>query len=189
MNPDPLETAPDAFSLPARAPMPAEPPKSYPPRLVFYHPNPKGTGCAVQFDLHAATADREGALFAAFANQKSVSSAPQTGARQAATFDWTSKITVKLNFADICHLLLVLEGRAPSAAGGKGLFHDTGETSTVIRMERVDVPVPGVTFEVSKKRKSSDSTPQRARILFTEAESLGLARLFASILLPLSFGR
>lgn len=177
---------PDTEPVPA----PAAPQKPFPPRLVFYHPNAKGTGCAVQFDLHPATADREGVLFAAFANQKSVASADRApGQRQSATFDWTSKINVKLNFSDVCQLLLVLEGRAPSAGNGKGLFHDTGETSTVIHMSRADEPFPGVAFEVSKKRKNTPDAPQRARILFTESESLGLARLFAALLLPLAFGR
>ena len=171
--------------------IPAQPEtaKSYPPRLVFYHPNSKGTGCAVQFDLTPAAGDREGALFAAFATQKSVAAGARgEGSRQAATFNWADKITVKLNFSDLCQLLLVLEGHVPSVCGGKGLFHDTGETSTVIHMSRVAEPVPGVAFEVSKKRKNSADAPQRARILFTEPETLGLARLFAALLLPVAFG-
>ena len=88
----------------------------------------------------------------------------------------------------MCQLLLVREGRAASAGGGKGLFHDTGETSTVIRMARTEDPVPGVAFEVSKKRKNADGTVQRARILFNDAEALGLARLFGGVLPALAFG-
>ena len=164
--------------------------KSYPPRLLFYHPNSKGSGCAVQFDLRAAYGDREGALFAAFANQKSVATGARgTEGRQAATFAWGEKITVKLNFTDVCQLLAVLEGKAASAGDGKGLFHDAGETSTVIRMERVAEPVAGVSFEVSKKRKGVEEGARRARILFTEAEALGLRHLFGDMLLPMAFGR
>lgn len=164
--------------------------KTYPPRLAFYHPNSKGSGCAVQFDLHPAHGDREGSLFAAFANQKSVATGARgTEGRQAATFGWGEKITVKLNFTDVSHLLTVLEGKAASVCDGKGLFHDTGETSTVIHMSRVTEPFPGVSFEVSKKRKGSEEAARRARILFTEAEALGLKHLFASLLFPLAFGR
>ena len=165
-------------------------PKTYSPRLVFYHPNAKGSGCAVQFDLRPATADREGSLFAAFAVQKTTGGAPREGGgRQAATFHWGDKITVKLGFSDVCQLLSVLEGRTAAAGDGKGLFHDTGETSTVIHMARVAEPLPGVSFEVSKKRRNAAEPPRRARILFNEAETLGLARLFAALLLPLAFGR
>ena len=169
---------------------PADPQKAYPPRLVFYHPNSKGTGCAVQFDIRPATSDREGCLFAAFANQKGLAAGSRAGnSRQAATFAWNDKITVKLNFGDVCQLMLVLCGKAPSVADGKGLFHDAGGSSTVIHMSRVAEPVSGTAFEVSKKRKDSSAPAQRARILFTEAESFGLARLFDAALFPLAFGR
>ena len=168
----------------------AEAQKAYRPKLVFYHPNGKGTGCAVQFELRAATGEREGALFAAFANQKSVAGpGGGEGAKPAATFGWGEKITVKLNFQDICQLLPVLEGSAAAAGGGKGLFHDAGETSTVIHMSREAEPVAGVAFEVSKKRTNAGEAPQRSRILFTETEAAGLAKLFAAILLPMAFGR
>lgn len=189
-TPDPV--APAATASPAStAPSPTEAPKAYPPRLVFYHPNGKGTGCAVQFDLRPAAGDREGCLFAAFANQKSVAEGGRNApaaSRQAATFNWAEKITVKLNFSDVCQLLMVLSGKAASACDGKGLFHDTGETLTIIHMARQTEPVPGISFEVSKKRKNAEGTPQRSRILFTESESLGLSRLFSAILLPLAFG-
>ena len=172
------------------APAAAAPQKSYSPSLVFYHPNSKGTGCAVQFDLRPATSDREGCLFAAFANQKSLAAGSRADSnRQAATFGWNDKITVKLNFGDVCQLMLVLCGKVPSVADGKGLFHDAGETSTVIHMSRVTEPVSGTSFEVSKKRKNSSDPAQRARILFTDAETFGLARLLDAALYPLAFGR
>lgn len=164
--------------------------KTYPPVLSFYHPNSKGTGCAVEFDLRPATSEREGCIFAAFANQKSLATGSRNdNSRQAATFGWNEKITVKLNFNDICQLLLVLAGKAPSAADGKGLFHDAGETSTVIHMARTNEPVRGISFEVSKKRKNSPDPAQRSRILFTDAESFGLYRLLDACLFPLAFGR
>lgn len=184
------ETNPTAEPMSAAVAGAPEAAKTYSPRLVFYHPNARGSGCAVQFDLRPAASDREGCLFAAFANQKSLAGGGRSDTpRQAATFAWGEKITVKLNFSDVCQLLMVLEGRAASAGDGKGLFHDTGETSTVIHMSRVTEPVAGIAFEVSKKRKNAPEAPQRARILFTEAEALGLARLFGALLLPLAFGR
>lgn len=164
--------------------------KTYPPSLAFYHPNSKGTGCAVQFDLRPATSEREGCLFAAFANQKSLAAGSRAdNTRQAATFNWTDKVTVKLTFSDVCQLLLVLAGKAPKLGDGKGLYHETGECSTTINMARQTEPVRGVSFEVSKKRKNDPSNAQRSRILFTEAEAFGLYRLCDALLLPLAFGR
>ena len=182
-----------ATAAPQAAPAPATPsssPKTYTPSLAIYHPNSKGTGCAIQFDLRPATAEREGCLFAAFANQKSLASGSRTESnRQAATFNWTDKITVKLNFSDVSHLLLVLCGKAQSIADGKGLFHDSGETTTVIQMTRQTEPVRGTAFEVSKKRRNSSAPAQRSRILLTDAETFGLARLLDATLYPLAFGR
>lgn len=197
MNPSPAQnTAPAApaaptatQAAPSPAPAPAAP-KAYAPSLAIYHPNAKGTGCALQFDLRPATADREGCLFAAFANQKSLATGSRSDSnRQAATFNWTDKITVKLTFSDVSHLLLVLCGKAPSIADGKGLFHDSGETTTVIQMSRQTEPVRGTVFEVSKKRRNSTSPAQRSRILLTDAETFGLARLLDATLYPLAFGR
>lgn len=180
---DPTPAAPAAAS-------PSASPKTYAPSLALYHPNSKGTGCALQFDLRPATAEREGCLFAAFANQKSVAAGSRADSnRQAATFNWAEKITVKLNFSDVSQLLLVLCGKAPSLADGKGLFHDSGETTTVIQMAHQTEPVRGTSFEVSKKRRNSSSPAQRARILLTDAETFGLARLLDATLYPLAFGR
>ena len=37
------------------------------PRLSYYHPNARGTGCAVQFELHPAHESTSGSIFASFA--------------------------------------------------------------------------------------------------------------------------
>lgn len=184
VNPGHPSPSPSASAAPAPASKP------YTPSLALYHPNSKGTGCAIQFDLRPATADREGCLFVAFANQKSLATGSRTDSnRQAATFNWSEKITVKLNFSDVSHLLLVLCGKANSIADGKGLFHDSGETTTIIQMARQTEPVRGTAFEVSKKRRNSPDQAQRSRILLTDAETFGLARLLDATLYPLAFGR
>ena len=190
MNPTPATVPASAVPSAPVQTSPAAAPKTYSPSLAIYHPNSKGTGCAIQFDLRPATADREGCLFAAFANQKSLASGTRTESnRQAATFNWADKITVKLNFTDVSQLLMVLCGKAQSIADGKGLFHDSGETTTVIQMARQTEPVRGTAFEVSKKRRNSTAPAQRSRILLTDAETFGLARLLDATLYPLAFGR
>lgn len=40
--------------------------------------------------------------------------------RRHATFNWDAKITVKLDFVDICEFLMVLEGKVEQAGGRKG---------------------------------------------------------------------
>ena len=63
--------------------------ESYRPRLSYYHPNGRGTGGAVQFELHPAHGCTDGSIFATFARQKTV------GTREGSVctfprFDWTT---------------------------------------------------------------------------------------------------
>ena len=75
--------------------------------LVFYHPNMKNTGCAIQFSVEPATPDRDGSVFFSIAKQKTVGNAGSQGPDRFASFDWVNKITVKLNFLEVAEILLV----------------------------------------------------------------------------------
>jgi len=88
-------------------------------RLAYYHPNQTGKGCAVRFELRPARRGREGYVFAELARQKSAASR-QNGAIQGATFDWESRIAVKLGLTDVCALLTVLEAGSRPPAGTRG---------------------------------------------------------------------
>lgn len=151
--------------------------------LSFYHPNAGGNGAAVQFELKAAQGWREGCIFMVCARQKTLAARNGDGTRQMPTFDWANRITVKLGFADLCHLLLVLNGTHEQAGGGRGIFHDTAEANTVINLRRNAEPA-GCLLEVSRKTKQQGAEAQRLRLLLTEAEALGL-RLVVERSLPL----
>jgi len=154
-------------------------------RLAFYHPMQSGGGAAARLEFHPACPDRDGCFFLEMARQKTAAGRGDAGP-QNATFDWGSKITVKLDFTDICGLLLVLEGRCEQAGGGRGLFHSTPEASTVIGLRRNTEPA-GYALEVSRKLKSEGAEPQRARVVLSEAEGLGLRGVFQSALFYLVF--
>jgi hypothetical protein len=145
--------------------------------LSFYHPNAGGNGAAVQFELKAAHGRREGCIFMVFGRQKTLAVRNGDGTRQMPTFDWANRITVKLGFADLCNLLLVLNGKHEQAGGGRGLFHDTAEANTVIGLRRNAEP-PGYLLDVSRKAKQQGAEAQRMRVLLTEAEALGLRSIF-----------
>lgn len=155
--------------------------------MAFYHPTAGGAGCAVRFELRPARRGREGCLFAELAAQKTV--AVRNGeARQAATFDWPSRVAVKLGFADVCAILSVLEGRAPSAGGDKGLYHQSEEATTMIGFRRVEEPAAGYAFEVSRKARAKESTdPVRLRIVLSDAEGCGLRHVLAASMFHLCF--
>ena len=161
--------------------------KHYPGTLAFYHPGSTGNGSAVRFELKPALGSREGCFFMELARQKTAASRDGNGARRAATFDWEGKLTVKLGVTDVCSLLLVLRGRQEEAGNGKGLFHDTAEATTVIRLRR-GADLQGIALEVSRKAKRGEAEPVRLRLVLTEAEALGLELLFEQSMLLIVCG-
>jgi hypothetical protein len=163
--------------------------RTYRPRLSFFHANGKGTGSAVRFEVIPANGDREGVVFMTLAQQKSVAmGSDDQGNRQHATFDWQNRVTVKLNFNDICQMLLVLRGLATTIMEGKGLYHDSRNTTTMINVTRQAEPYPGLALEVSRRSKSEGETPLRVRIVFNAAEALGLGAVLEQQLGLIAFG-
>lgn len=163
--------------------------RPYRPRLSFYHANGKGTGSAVRFEVIPACGEREGVVFMTLAQQKSVATgSDDQGNRQHATFDWQRRVTVKLNFSDICQMLLVFKGQANAISDGKGLYHDSRNTTTLINLTRQAEPYPGLALDVSRKVKSEGEPAARVRILFNGAEALGLGAVLEQSLGVLAFG-
>jgi hypothetical protein len=165
------------------------PSRRYKPRLMFYHPSPKGTGSAAQFEVKPASGDRDGAVFLTLAAQKSAASAkPESGQRAFATFDWQAALTVKLNFTDLSQILMVFNGALPALSDGKGLFHDSAGSSTIIRLAKAEEPLKGFSLEISRKQKGGDATAARVHILLNPVESYGLRLVLSQILPLVAFG-
>jgi hypothetical protein len=165
------------------------PARTYRPRLSFYHANGKGTGSAARFEVIPACGDRDGAVYLTLAQQKSVATGSVSqGNRQYATFDWQNRVTVKLNFGDLCQMLLVFRGQAAAIAEGKGLYHDSRNTTTIINLTRQTEPHPGLALDVSRKGKTEADAATRVRIAFNGAEAFGLGAALEQILGLLAFG-
>jgi hypothetical protein len=163
--------------------------RAYRPRLSFYHANGKGTGSAVQFEVIPACGDREGVVFMTLAQQKSVAiGSAEQGTRQHATFDWKNRVTVKLNFNDLCQMLLVFRGLATAIQEGKGLYHDSRNMTTMINVTRQVEPYPGLSLEISRRGKTEGDVPLRIRIIFNAAETLGLGTVLEQQLGVVAFG-
>lgn len=163
--------------------------RSYRPRLSFYHANGKGTGSAVRFEVIPACGERDGVVFMTLAQQKSVAmGSEEQGNRQHATFDWQKRVTVKLNFGDLCQMLLVFRGMAATIMDGKGLYHNSQSTTTLINVTRQSEPYPGLLLEVSRRGKSDPDAAVRVRIVFNAAEAFGLGAVLEQSLGVLAFG-
>jgi hypothetical protein len=157
------------------------------PSLAIYHPNGKGTGCAMKMELHPAHDDIDGSIMMSLANQKSIGGMTG-GAARFATFDWENRITVKLDFSDICRMLQVFRGECESIEDGKGLFHNSPRYSTKIMLRHMLEPRHAYSLEVYRNSADRSAPDTHAHILLTTAEAYGIAMSFESSIGVICFG-
>jgi hypothetical protein len=147
-------------------------------KLMFYHPNGAGTGAALQLEprVNRRGSDRYNCFFLEMAAQKTAMG--REGEKKVhATFDWENKLTVKLEFLDICEMLSVLEGRQERAGGARnGLYHETERASTMITLSR-SAEKSGLFLGLSRKDKESGILA-RVHMALSEAEVVGLRSIF-----------
>ena len=154
-------------------------------RKVFYHPNGKGTGAALQLELHPAHEDIEGSVFLTLAPQKSIGMKTDTDTVHP-TFDWRNAICLKLGLMDLAQILQVLRGMQESLADGKGLFHRSAGASAVIKFEHRIEPAAGYLLEASKKPLVGEL--RRVTFFFRPAEAFACALMLEQSLMYVAFG-
>ena len=160
------------------------------PRLSYYHANAKGTGSAINLELHpahwSAEGNVEGSIFASIANQKTVGS--RNGSETVfPSFDWKNRITLRLTMSDIAQIVMVFRGMQESACEGRGLFHRSSRYNTIIKFEHRLDPYPGYILDVS--RKSLDGADQQhSFIAFSPAEAIGISLALEQSMGLLAFG-
>ena len=154
-------------------------------RKVFYHPNGKGTGSALQLELHPAHEDTEGSVFLTIAPQLSIGVRMDTDTVHP-TFDWRNAICLKLNLMDLAQLLQVLRGVQESLGEGKGLFHRSSNASAIIKFEHRIEPVPGYLLDVSKKPLAGEL--RHVSFFFRAAEAFACALMLEQALVYVAFG-
>ena len=156
-------------------------------KLTFYHPNAAGNGVALQCEprVNRREADRYNCFFFEMAAQKTASER-DGDKRVMPTFDWANKLTVKLDFADICEMLMVLEGRQERAGGQKnGIYHDSDKANTIITLAKI-AEKNGYSFGLSRKDKGTGQLT-RLNIGLSEAEALGLKAIIQAGLFFITF--
>lgn len=159
----------------------------YRPRVSYYHPNGKGTGGAMTVTLIPATNLQAGGLMLEFAMQSSVASRDGE-VRTFPRFDWANRIAIKLDMTEATKLLEVFRGVHESIDDGKGLFIRGEKRCTVFKVEhRVD-PVPGFLLSVCRKEVGGDGKEDKAWIVLTMTEALGLSLAIEQSMAVMAFG-
>ena len=162
------------------------PPGQFRPKLTFYHPTPKGTGCAVTWALHPAHDRTDGSIWLRAANQMTVGN--RMGPNPTfPRFDWENVICVKLDFNDLCAFLQVFRGECESVNEGRGLVHRSPAGMTRIHLRHLVEPVTGYSLELYRT-PTGGGEESHAHILLSPAEALGLCESIAGALYLVSFG-
>ena len=156
------------------------------PCLRFYHPNGKGTGCAMVMKLRPADATQDGFIVVSFANQMTVGN-PTGDNPTFPKFDWENKVDVVLDFYDLCAILQVLRGETESIREGRGIFHKYNECCQKIQMRHLIDPVCGYSFDVLET-SANGSDEKRVHMLLSRAESLGICESIAGSMYLIAFG-
>ena len=156
------------------------------PKLTFYHPTAKGTGCAVSWMLHPAHDYTDGSIWLRAANQMTIGN--RMGPNPTFPhFDWENAINVKLDFNDLCAFLQVFRGECESINGEHGLIHRSPAGMTRIHLRHLVEPVTGYSLEIYKT-PANGGEETRAHILLNPAEALGLCESIAGAMYLVSFG-
>ena len=158
----------------------------YRPSLTFYHPNAKGTGCALSMDLHPAHDGVDGCFMMRVACQSAVGD-PRAARPTFARFDWERSIRVKLDFNDLCQILQVFRGASESIADGRGLYHRSPKAATRIVLRHLVEPVVGYSLELYRTPVGGEGE-SRAHILLTPSEARGLCEAVAGSMSVICFG-
>ena len=156
------------------------------PCLRFYHPNGKGTGCAMAMALRPADATQDGFIVVSFANQMTVGN-PTGDNPTFPKFDWEKRVDVVLDFNDLCAILQVLRGETESICEGRGIIHKYNDCCQKIQMRHLIDPVCGYSFDVFETSANS-SDEKLVHMLLSPAESLGICESIAGSMYLVAFG-
>lgn len=156
------------------------------PRLEFYHPNAKGTGCAMVMALSPADSTQNGFIAVSIANQMTVGN-PTGDNPTYPTFDWENSVDFVLGFDDLCAILQVLRGETESIREDRGIFHKYKECCQKIQLRHLVDPVCGYSFDVFETSVNGGDE-KRVHMFLSPAESLGICESIAGSMYLIAFG-
>lgn len=179
-----------AMTEPAeQQPMPT--PTSRNPHFCLFHASPSGKGSAIRFSVEPAASLKDGAVFFTIAPQDTVGTpGSATEPRRFPTFDWQSRITVKLSVTEVAEMLMVFSGiEAAMGRGGKGLYHSTANGSTTVSLRKSDDPEhAGYQLAVWRTSKATPDTKQAVYFTFSTVEAYALSTALEAKMGAVAFG-
>lgn len=160
--------------------------EKYNQALTFFHPNPKGTGSAIKFELKPASANQGGAIMVTCMNQMTIGDLRGQNPVYP-RFNWEDRMVIKLGFDDLSKILQVLRGELEALNEGQGICHTTMGCNTRISLSRATM----IDFEyiLELYRSWNDREEDRTfRIGFKSYEAVGIEAAITGAMVFVSFG-
>lgn len=160
--------------------------EKYSPALAFFHPNPKGTGSAIKFELKPASANQEGAIMVTGMNQQTIGDLRGQNPVYP-KFNWDNRIVVKLGFTDLSKMLEVLRGVRESLNDGAGICHTVLGCNTRISLTHSTLVDSEYVFELYRYWNNKEEE-RSFRIVFESFEAIGIEAAITGAMIFVSFG-
>lgn len=155
---------------------------------TIYHPNARGTGCAMRLSLQPAEGPISGYLKIQLAPQLTIGERNDDPVlTKYPTFDWDRDLKACMSINDLAHLLEVFRGCEESINDGKGLYYTDEDYAYVFRMSHIIEPAAGYLIKMNKSDKRTGDVVT-ARIALSPTEALGMMTLIESVLVLIAFG-
>ena len=159
------------------------------PTYSIMHPNGKGTGSAIKFEMIPARVMAEGGMMATFVRQATVGAVDAaTGKRTFPTFDWTNRITVKFTVSEVAEMLQVLQGLKRAVGDSKGFFHRTAKGATIITFAHKMEAGANPGYALWLNRKPTEGEQQNIGIFFSMNKAFALSKALETALFYMMFG-
>lgn len=153
--------------------------------LTFEHANSVCTGSQLIIDIDRSDNDICGAVSLSIRPQITAPSIDGNGNKTYAEFGDEGSIWVALDIKQVIHILAVLEGKADSILGGKGLFVKDEASAITIHADKVTGRPSGYSIHL-KERRNGRVVDQR--ILLNHNEATTIVKSLNAVFGYLAFG-
>lgn len=160
--------------------------EKYSPALAFFHPNPKGSGSAIKFELKPATSSQDGVIMVTGMNQQTIGNL-RGPIPVFPKFNWDDRIVVKLGFEDLSKMLEVLRGVREALNDGAGICHTISGCNTRISLTHSTRIGSEYIFELYRNWNFKPGE-RSFRIVFESFEAVGIEAAITGAMTFISFG-
>ncbi len=153
--------------------------------LTFEHANRENTGSQLMVDMKPSDGVEDGKFTLAISKQSAVGFFKPDGTRVLPEFDGDEAM-ISLNAKQVTHLLFVLEGKANSVNGGKGVFANGDGYCAALHCDWEAERAAGFAVHITTRFAGGASVD--GRILLNPTEAATIAKVVNASLGRVAFG-